>query len=217
MKLYTLLALDILLIVLLAVPGKAQSVPERGATKIDCSDVKVDYTDDPSLTPDEKLRLMDQAFLRSLSKYDVCATERAKADAAANSSGNAVGGGDGLSGLDGLEEAGEGGSVASSGMSGTEPQTQASATTDGEQNYSSVDPKNDWSNPDASDQGNTADKTQNQQASNNGKIPEDISPADNDSVLERQIREAAMNEQDPQTRAKLWAEYRKYKGLPPVK
>ena len=48
----------------------------------------------------------------------------------------------------------------------------------------------------------------------NGKIPEDIPPADNDSVLEAQIREAAMNEPDPVVREKLWDEYRKYKGIP---
>ncbi len=48
----------------------------------------------------------------------------------------------------------------------------------------------------------------------NGKIPEDIPPADNDSILEAQIRAAAMNEPDPAVRERLWDEYRKYKGLP---
>ena len=48
----------------------------------------------------------------------------------------------------------------------------------------------------------------------NGKLPEDIPPANNDSVLEAQIRQAAINETDPDTKAKLWNEYRKYKGLP---
>ncbi|MDX8396699.1 MAG: hypothetical protein R8K49_00090 [Mariprofundaceae bacterium] len=49
-----------------------------------------------------------------------------------------------------------------------------------------------------------------------GKVPDDIPPADNDSVLEEQIRQAAMNENDPVIKAKLWNEYRKYKGLPIV-
>ena len=48
----------------------------------------------------------------------------------------------------------------------------------------------------------------------NGKIPDDIPPADNDSILEAQIRRAAMNEPDPEIRERLWDEYRKYKGLP---
>lgn len=51
----------------------------------------------------------------------------------------------------------------------------------------------------------------------NGKLPEDIPPADNDSVLEAQIREAAINETDPELKKKLWNEYRRYKGLPQVK
>ena len=47
-----------------------------------------------------------------------------------------------------------------------------------------------------------------------GKIPDDIPAADNDSVLEAQIRQAATEEKDPGVRASLWDEYRKYKGLP---
>lgn len=55
------------------------------------------------------------------------------------------------------------------------------------------------------------------QVLNNGKLPDDIPPADNDSILEAQIRQAAINEPDPELKKKLWNEYRKYKGLPPVK
>ena len=49
---------------------------------------------------------------------------------------------------------------------------------------------------------------------NNRMIPEDIPQDDNDSVLEEQIRLAAMNEKDPEKKKRLWNEYRKYKGLP---
>ena len=48
----------------------------------------------------------------------------------------------------------------------------------------------------------------------NGKIPDDIPQAGNDSVFEAQIRAAAMAETDPGTQKNLWNEYRKYKGLP---
>jgi len=48
----------------------------------------------------------------------------------------------------------------------------------------------------------------------NGKIPDDIPDADNDSVFEAQIRAAAMAETDPDTQKNLWNEYRRYKGLP---
>ena len=49
---------------------------------------------------------------------------------------------------------------------------------------------------------------------NNSKIPKDIPQDDNDSVLEKQIKLAAMNEQDPEKKKRLWNEYRKYKGIP---
>ena len=42
-------------------------------------------------------------------------------------------------------------------------------------------------------------------------IPEDIGDGSDDDVVARQIREAAMNEEDPALREKLWAEYRNYK------
>lgn len=43
-------------------------------------------------------------------------------------------------------------------------------------------------------------------------IPEDIGDGRNDDIVLRQIREAAMNEQDPVLREKLWDEYRRIRG-----
>lgn len=50
------------------------------------------------------------------------------------------------------------------------------------------------------------------------KMRDDISPApgdvgdgQDDDIIARQLREAAQKEQDPELRAKLWDEYRKYK------
>jgi hypothetical protein len=48
----------------------------------------------------------------------------------------------------------------------------------------------------------------------NGKIPDDIPEAGNDSVFGAQIRAAVMAETDPDTQKNLWNEYRRYKGLP---
>lgn len=42
-------------------------------------------------------------------------------------------------------------------------------------------------------------------------IPADIGSANDDDIIARQLREAAIKEQDPALRAKLWDEYRKYK------
>lgn len=43
--------------------------------------------------------------------------------------------------------------------------------------------------------------------------PGDIPSGDDDDVVARQLREAAMREPDPELREKLWDEYRKYTGL----
>jgi transcription initiation factor TFIID subunit TAF12 len=42
-------------------------------------------------------------------------------------------------------------------------------------------------------------------------VPEDIPNGQDDDVVARQIREAAMNEPDDALREKLWQEYRDYK------
>jgi hypothetical protein len=42
-------------------------------------------------------------------------------------------------------------------------------------------------------------------------IPADIPDGQDDDIVARQIREAAMKETDPELRAALWEEYRRYK------
>ncbi|MGH8196540.1 MAG: hypothetical protein ACRETI_00055, partial [Steroidobacteraceae bacterium] len=42
-------------------------------------------------------------------------------------------------------------------------------------------------------------------------IPADIPDGKDDDIVARQIREAAMKETDPELRAALWEEYRRYK------
>ena len=43
------------------------------------------------------------------------------------------------------------------------------------------------------------------------QVPPDLADASGDDIIARQLREAAMKEQDPELREKLWDEYRKYK------
>ena len=45
-----------------------------------------------------------------------------------------------------------------------------------------------------------------------GEAPEDIADAQDDDIVARQLREAALAEADPELREKLWEEYRRYKG-----
>ena len=41
--------------------------------------------------------------------------------------------------------------------------------------------------------------------------PPDVGDGRDDDIIARQLREAAQKEKDPELRAKLWDEYRKYK------
>ena len=43
-------------------------------------------------------------------------------------------------------------------------------------------------------------------------MPPDIPDGRGDDIIARQLREAAMSEDDPVLREKLWDEYRKYKS-----
>ena len=45
------------------------------------------------------------------------------------------------------------------------------------------------------------------------RTPEDIEISTYDDIVARQLREAAVAEDDPVLRERLWEEYRKYKGL----
>lgn len=51
-----------------------------------------------------------------------------------------------------------------------------------------------------------------QTARSDGGVPPDLIDGSDDDIVARQIREAAMKEQDPVLREKLWEEYRKYKN-----
>ena len=43
------------------------------------------------------------------------------------------------------------------------------------------------------------------------RVPKDVGDGRDDDVVARQLREAAMKEEDPELREKLWDEYREYK------
>ena len=45
------------------------------------------------------------------------------------------------------------------------------------------------------------------------RTPDDVPAAIDDDIIARQLREAALVEEDPVLRERLWEEYRKYKGI----
>jgi len=176
----------------------------------DCSDVSVVFRNGSDLTRQERIELMDKALLHSLSKYERC--QLSSASSGGGGSGGSAGGGSGGGSAGSGQQAS---STASSDMSGT--QTPAESTDSGNASAENNSLNNDSggeANPETS-QTNAARPSQHK-TPGSGQIPKDIPPVDNDSVLEEQIRQAAMNETDPVIKAKLWNEYRKYKGLPVV-
>ena len=177
---------------------------------IDCTEVIIDYTDDPNLTREERLRRLDAAFYESLNRFELCqeAKEQAKAAAAANDGGAGGGGaaGNGSGGGVGENETTTTGeSMASSTMSGTENPSEEKASL-----VEATEKRPLESTEDIEVAG--SNKTESI-AKGNGRTPEDIPPAENDDTLAAQIRFAAENEPDPEKRRQLWNEYRKYKGI----
>ncbi len=195
---------------------------------IDCTDVSVDYRDDLTLTQEERLRLMDEAFLESLNRFELCQSAKKMAASSGEAGndgtgidGNGTGGSGGLTGNsggtspDGSSKAGPspdgksiGESVAGSTMSGTDSPKNITPAGETEESPDLKRPQDPKGQNEAGN--NTYGKTQ----QSNGKLPEDIPSAKNDDALSAQIRYAAENETDPVKAKQLWNEYRKYKGLP---
>lgn len=208
-------------------PGPPPSSAQAQPPAITQPELQVRPQDDPSLTRGEKVERMDRALTRSLNKFDDRRNAAAQGGGpsstttAGNAQGGAAGSAPGSS--DGaFPEAGLGGSIASSEVSGTEvtsqvpggPAVGSTQTTD----VTGLDPA--LGVPPTSGGMETPDRTASRippsrkPVLGSGELPDDIPAADNDSVLEAQIRAAAMQEQDPHMRERLWNEYRRYKGLP---
>jgi len=173
------------------------------SSSYDCTNINIEYEPDDRLTRQETVSSMDDSFFDSLSKFDDCQISQpgspASAQGAQGGSGDSGSGDSGDSGSAGVD------GVASPNLSGTDapvttdaPDASASAGVDAS---GSVQANITGKNPPRVTQPGS------------GKIPDDIPSADNDSVLEAQIRQAAISETDPGTKKKLWDEYRKYKGL----
>ena len=186
----------------------------------DCTNIAIDYTDNTTLTAQEQATAMERAFYDSLNKYDSCLTEEeGPSDKASNGAAQDGGGGSGASGsISGTgtgsfagstaAETSSAGAVASSGISGSQKQNEAEQLEGALQGGVQQDSQS------TEDPNSPKGNTQTAIILRNGKTPDDIPATDNDSLLESRIREAAEKETDPATKAKLWNEYRKYKGLP---
>lgn len=217
---------------------QAQNVNQQQASEtagggisdsIDCTkiEIKIDEQAGP-LTAAERSLLIDKAFYESLSRFDRCQAALlsgggANSGQTSAGAGAGAGGGGGAKGENNQSVASQSlkgttteaktkentedvsvQSVASQSLTGTLPKQEAKSTLEAESEQEDGEKLSSIENIDVS-------------ALGNGKLPEDIPSVDNDSVLEKQIRAAAMAEKDPEIKAKLWNEYRKYKGLPLAK
>nr|VFK53446.1 MAG: hypothetical protein BECKTUN1418F_GA0071002_102111 [Candidatus Kentron sp. TUN]VFK54657.1 MAG: hypothetical protein BECKTUN1418E_GA0071001_102211 [Candidatus Kentron sp. TUN] len=172
-------------------------------SSIDCTQVDIPYSEHANLTREERLALMDKAFFDSLDQFTLCQSARnsqgsSGASGGAGGAGNASGGGGSANGS-GRE------SSASSEIAGTEEPKELPVAKDisGQKMDSGQMEQTAQAKP-----GETTSQIA------NGKLPDDIPSVDNDDTLAAQIRYAAEKEKDPERKAKLWNEYRKYKGLP---
>ena len=160
------------------------------------------------LTRDEKIALYDKAILESLNNSGSCQPAGSGANAGAGGGGGGAGGSGGAGGAAGGAQASGGSagagtaaeSIPASGIQGDRPASEKAR--DGQ---SRGDETNVAGNSDPYNRGTMLP---------NGKVPEDIPPAYNDDIIAQQFRQAAMEETDPVTKAKLWNEYRRYKNLP---
>lgn len=149
-----------------------------------CESVDIDYQDNPEMTRAEKLERMRQAFDASLHKFEDCYISLSKASKNSGSGKSSTTSADGTS------------------LSNTELQGTEAENSDGSKASENVANDVQSESAEISSAGST-----------NGAVPEDIPPAENDDALAAQIRIAAEAETDPETRKKLWNEYRKYKGI----
>ncbi len=171
------------------------------STLDDCEIGGMETPDDALLTKSEKIALMDRQFQDSLFEFVECMNRQPLM-----ATDSQTGGSDGVS-------------TSAMGIEGdSEPEYASDEQSESTQEFASV-PMNQ------TEAGESQESMEYNQASlpesganeprdiamNNGSIPEDIKQYDNDSVLEAQIKQAAMSEEDPELREKLWDQYRKYK------
>lgn len=148
----------------------------------------------PPMTTADRQTALDARLNESIAVFDgMILTEREQAQGAANAnSGNGGAGGENTNGAGGI---GRNGNSDSPVVIATAPQSPSGTGR--------------MPNMDSSREGEFDNRNQ-----DNFPAPADIPSGNDDDVVARQLREAAMNESDPRLRERLWNEYRTYTGLP---
>ena len=197
---------------------------EKSITEeVDCSDIIIELDSDTT-DINEKLQEMDDAFYDSLSQFEHCSESSSSSSSSGGGGGGSAGGGGGGGGgssADSASSSSGGGDGNGSQMQGSSESSQSSPS----KGISGTEKASESSQNASGNRENTGEFVtkpggevsgsieKNDKVGDNGKAPEDIPPADNDSVVEAQLRQAAIAEKDSQKKKKLWNEYRRYKGL----
>ncbi len=158
-------------------------------------------------TPGEQRAGLDRELEESLSEFDGMllreqeTLEERRQDIAAAEAAAAAGSGGG-SGSGAFGGGASGAASSGGGDAGGEPPGEGGAAS--------------GASPDApggeEQGGSSAGSSQSGEAAPRDRIPPDISDGADDDIIARQLREAAMAEDDPELRARLWQEYRDYKS-----
>ena len=208
---------------------------DDAADEDDCPIVMPNFDDMPLLTREERIQLMDQALNDALSQVQDCrqtisdvqkqnsenATDASASDSSNSTNTNADSSADDTNNNTDNSEAEQSNTqnqqtaTPSSELSGTETPQPSTDAIDADEQINTqppqtATPSGELSGTEAPAPSTTKDH---KKTLSNGKSPEDIPPADNDDIIAQQIRAAALAEPDPQKQAKLWNEYRRYKGI----
>ena len=198
--------------------GYAQGTTTSISESQDCNEISIPDIDSLNLTREEKITLLDRLLMDSLSQYSPC---RNTMSASSGGGGSSTSGEMQGTGSDSGQNQGYSASSApassttstSSGASGELQGTESAMVNEEIQ----IDTQSEDSGGMQGIEPETQEAAITESPSApamNGKLPEDIPPADNDSVIAKQLREAAMQETDPVKQAELWNKYRRYKNLP---
>jgi hypothetical protein len=175
-------------------------------------------------TPDEQREALDRHLEASLAEFDAmllkeqqeAAAKRAE-HATAPAGGSEGGEGEGTGGSG---DGGKAGDAAGAKTTGSAAGAEAGrGRTEQKGDRTKGDRTKDQSTgtsqaggePDSGREATTAPEGDARGAGDSSRVPVDVGDGRDDDVVARQLREAAMKEEDPVIREKLWDEYRRYK------
>jgi hypothetical protein len=171
-------------------------------------------------TPDEQRETLDGHLQTSLAKFDAMLLKEQQevaAKRAEHGTGAGAGGAGGGAGGEGEGSGGSAGGTGSASGSSTRTSDKSAEDRSGSQGGSGSKDRSTGSSKSGGHGGGgrevatAPEGTPPQEQGDASRVPTDVGDGRDDDVVARQIREAAMAEEDPKVRERLWEEYRRYK------